>query len=189
MNQISMPTKARLGRGRSLLTALAFLALLSSTATPSDAGLITSYSGASESGLGSFTGSIVVTDNTATAATITVMLTNTSPVANGGYITAFAFNDPGTAGGGDITGVSSFTATDPDGGGSGVAFTLLGGPTFSDSINASPFGSFYIGASLPGGDFQGGGGNPNQGIGVGESATFTFNVTGTGLLNLSPGEP
>jgi PEP-CTERM motif len=173
-------------RRRTLLTHLALLALLSGAATSSNAGLITSNSGASESGLGSFTGTIGVTNKTATTATITVVLTNTSPAANGGFITAFAFNDPGTAGGGDIANVASFSATDPDGGGSGVAFTLLGGPTSADSINASPFGSFSIGASIPGGDFQGGGGSPNQGIGVGESATFTFDVTGTGLLNLSP---
>ncbi|MEJ7640277.1 MAG: hypothetical protein WKF75_20505 [Singulisphaera sp.] len=113
------------------------------------------------------------------------MLINTSPATNGGYITAFVLNDLGTASGGDINNVASFTATDPDGAGSGQPFALLSGSTSSISIKASPFGVFDIGASLSGGDFYGGGGSPSQGIGVGESATFTFNVTGTNLLNLS----
>ncbi len=163
-------------RWRRPLAHLAFVALLALPATTSNAGLISSNTGASESGLGSFTGSIGVSNNTATTATITVMLTNTSPLANGGFITAFAFNDPGTASGGDIERVTGFTATDPD-------FDLLGGPVVSDSIKAVPLGDFDIGASISG-DFLGGG-NPNPGLGVGESATFTFNVTGTNLLNLS----
>jgi len=150
--------------------------LLSLPATSSDAGLINSYGGGGQSGLGSFTGSLGVSNNTATTATITIMLANTSAASNGGFITAFAFNDPGTENGGDINKVDSFTSTDPD-------FGVLGGPDVSDSISASPFGSFSIGASV-GGSLLGGG-RPQPGIGVGESATFTFNVTGTNLQNLS----
>jgi hypothetical protein len=41
--------------------------------------------------LGSFVGNISYNP---TAAELTVELTNTSPVDNGGYITAFAFNNP-----------------------------------------------------------------------------------------------
>lgn len=183
MEELSRSPAASAPRRRTPWTHLALLSLLAWPAT-SNAGLITSNGGASESGLGSYIGSIGVSNNTATTATITVALTNISPAPNGGFITAFAFNNPGTAGGGDILNVADFSATDPDGGGSGVAFALLGGPASSDSINASPYGSFDIGASLPGGSFQGGG-SPAQGIGVGESATFTFDVTGTDLLNLS----
>lgn len=183
MLQFNVDSKVLSGTRRMLTTRLAFLAFLSLGATSSNAGLISSNSGASQSGLGSFTGFIGVSNNTATTATITVMLTNTSSAANGGFITAFAFNDPGTASGGDINNVIGFTATDPDGAGPGQPFGLRGGPTFANSINASPFGDFDIGASS-GGTFQGGG-PPSRGIGVGESATFTFNVTGTNLLNLS----
>ena len=116
---------------------------------------------------GSFTGDISY-DNT--SATFTVTLTNTSPAANGGFITAFVFNNPNN----QITGVT-LSATDTD-------FGLLGGSPFQNGINAAPLGLFDIGASL-GSQFQGGG-NPPKGIAVGVMETFTFTLTGTGLLSL-----
>lgn len=117
--------------------------------------------------LGDFTGDFNYTSSSATRATLTVTLKNTSPVANGGYLTAFAFNNPDNL----ITAVT-LTSTDHD-------FRLIGGSNFNNGISASPFGKFDIGASLSS-DFLGGG-NPNKGIAAGSTETFTFTFTGTNL--------
>jgi PEP-CTERM motif len=103
---------------------------------------------------------------------VTIVLNNTSPVANGGYITGFVFNIP------DVASVSSvvYGTSDSD-------FLLLGAPSFDDNVKGAPFGWFDIGAAL-GGDFEGGG-SPNDGIDVSSSATFTFTLTGTGLGTLT----
>src|SRR3972149_3552108 len=102
-----------------------------------------------------------------TAAELTVVLTNTSPAANSGYLTAFVFNNPGNK----ITGVS-LTASDLD-------FSFLGGPDFDGGISGSPFGDFAIRASTSSAFL--GGGTPSKGIGVGVTETFTFSLTGTML--------
>jgi hypothetical protein len=95
-----------------------------------------------------------------------VELTNTSPVANGGYLTAFALT----------THLISLSSTDSD-------FVLLGRSSFDNSIGAMPYGDFDIGVSLSNNGnnpFQGGG-NPQKGIGVNITEFFTFEFTGTGL--------
>lgn len=125
----------------------------------------------STSSLGDFTGTFEYTAANDTNATISVSLTNTSPVGSG-FITAFVFNNPSDK----ITGVSSFTATDS-------SFELLGATSFSDSVNGAPFGQFDVGAST-GSSFEGGGA-PSNGLAVGASATFTFAVTGAGLSSLT----
>ena len=86
-------------------------------------------------------------------------LTNTSPAANGGYITAVAFDLAGAA---SITGVAT---TDAD-------FFLTPGP-----INVAPAGSREFVMSIS--NVYLGGGSPVNGIGVGGSATFTFTLGGT----------
>jgi hypothetical protein len=103
--------------------------------------------------------------------TLTVEITNTSPAANGGYITAIAFNNPGNA----ITGVT-FSTTDAD-------FDLIGDPSFQDDIDAQPLGHMDIGASTSSSWL--GGGEPSKGIAVGVTETFTFEFTGTGLSGLT----
>src|SRR5262249_26485032 len=104
---------------------------------------------------GDFTGSIGVSGQTATSATITIQLTNTTPVAIGNLITGLAFNNPGTAAGGNFTGVAGTSFTNAN-------FVLIGGPSFNNSVPVNPFGDADIGAAL-GGDWEGGG-NPNVGI-------------------------
>jgi hypothetical protein len=94
----------------------------------------------------------------ATTATLTADMTNTSPLANGGYITGFAFNTPNNV---------NVTLT----GGTNGAFLV------QYSVSASPFGDFGIGVAL-GGNFLGGG-SPLSGIPVGNTAEFLFTVTGT----------
>ncbi len=93
---------------------------------------------------------------TLTGTTFTIVLTNTSPAANGGFITADAFNL--TAG----TVVTSSSSSDAD-------FTFTQGP-----VNVQPFGDRNALFST-GGGFEGGG-PPNLGTGTGQSVTFTFTL-------------
>lgn len=113
--------------------------------------------------LGNFVGDF---SYNAIEAELDVSITNTSDVNNGGYITAFAFNNPFDS----ITGVS-FSSSDPD-------FNLIGGSDFDNSISSMPYGQFDIGASISNAFL--GGGQPQKGIGVGDTETFTFSLTGTG---------
>jgi hypothetical protein len=109
--------------------------------------------------------------------TVSVTLTNTSDPANGGYITAFAFNLPGTENVEDVT----LTLALP----TGSDFVLMYGG--GDTIDADPLGLFDIGATTDtGGGTPSwlGGGNPALGLGVGETGSFQFLVdfsTGTSL--------
>jgi hypothetical protein len=118
-------------------------------------------SGPGLEGLGSYTGSLSYDQSTQL---LEITLTNTSLASNGGYITAFAFNIPTDA----SVSTVSFSSTD-------ASFSLLSGP-----IDAQPFGSFDLGASITS-SFQGGGA-PQPGIAVGDSATFTFDLTGNAIL-------
>jgi hypothetical protein len=102
---------------------------------------------------------------TLSGSTLTFSLTNTSPVLNGGYITALAFN---------LEGAASITAagtTDTD-------FHLTPPPTSTGgAINVAPDGSREFVMSIT--DDYLGGGSPTSGVGVGGSATFTFTLGGT----------
>lgn len=109
---------------------------------------------ASESSLGSFTGSLTWNP---TLSQLTISLTNTSPVANGGYLTAFAFQG--------IEGLTYSLQTPP------TNWAQLAG-----SVDASPFGEFTLGAST-GSGWQGGG-PPQNGLAIGQSAQFVFAVGG-----------
>jgi hypothetical protein len=130
------------------------LVILAATATSSRAGYISGGGGLE--GLGTFAGHADYVAADSGHATLTIDLWNTSPAANGGFITALVFNNP---------------------------FGLLGGPGFSGGIAAPPFGNFDIGASVT--DQFLGGGSPVGGIGVGESSTFAFAFTGSGLDGLT----
>lgn len=122
--------------------------------------------------LGDFTGEFTYNASNSTSAALTVKLTNTSLAANGGYLTAFAFNNPN-----NLISAVALMSTDPD-------FELLGGPVFDNNvISASPYGNFDIGASISKA-FQGGG-NPQRGIGVGSTETFTYLFTGNNLNTLN----
>jgi hypothetical protein len=89
--------------------------------------------------------------------TLTITLDNTSPGANGGFITADAFDLPG-----DTT-FTSFSSTNSN-------FSLFSPGPF----NVEPFGEreFLIGLE---GSFEGGGA-PGGGIPAGGSATFTLTL-------------
>lgn len=138
---------------------------------------------------GAFTGSIAVSHTPGSGtATIIVTLTNTSPAANGGFITGFAFNNPGTPAGGNIQTVVGYSQSfAPPGTPPPSNLTLIGvgtgGTLLSNSISGSPYGDFDLGAAV-GGSLLGGG-SPLPGIEVGQTGTFTFVVGGTNLENLS----
>jgi hypothetical protein len=119
----------------------------------------------------SFTGTFDYTPINATTGTVDVTLTNTSPLANGGFLTAFVFNSPAGASGVSIKTFSS----------SNLDFGALDG--FPDGINGSPHGQFDFGSST-GGSFQGGG-DPKVGIPVGVTTSFSFGLEGTGLGSLT----
>ena len=142
--------------------------ILVSTAITSFA-LPISFSGSNGlTGLGSFSGSFDFASNGDTA-TIHISLTNTSPEANGGFLTAFAFNSP-------FPSVIAGYGLQSD-----LPFVPLSSP-----VNAAPFGDFNIGAGFfnnnPSWE---GGGTPEGGIGAGQTGNFDFMLSGTGLGSLS----
>ncbi len=128
----------------------------------------------STSGLGNYTATLTFTDTDATHATLRVDITNTSPAANGGYLTAFVLNNPGNQ-------ISNVTVGSPFG--TNFQVIPVGGPFNNDGVNGAPFGQFDFGASTFK-DFEGGG-PPNKGIGVGNSESFLFNLVGTSLNTLN----
>ena len=102
---------------------------------------------------------------------LTIILANTSPAANGGFLTADAF-DLGAAATDDIQ-VTAFTG-DPV----FTAFALSPSPLPSGGggISVNPFGSREFLISATAGDWEGGG-SPNGGIPVGASATFQLTLS------------
>jgi hypothetical protein len=143
---------------------LVTILILVTTAIPSFALPILGSNGLE--GLGSFSGKF---EYDQANFSITVSLTNTSPAANGGFLTAFAFNIPS----------SDFALIDF--GAQGFNFLPLYAP-----VNASPFDDFDSGAALNNGNLSWlGGGDPKAGIGVGETGTFLFTLSGTGLASIN----
>jgi hypothetical protein len=93
---------------------------------------------------------------------LTITLTNTSLPANGGFITAAAFNL--TAG----TTVNNFTTTNAN-------FALFGPAPTGWTGNVSPDGTRTHLISATGNDYNGGG-NPSGGTPPGSSVTFTLTL-------------
>jgi hypothetical protein len=99
-------------------------------------------------------------DINAAGTQITIVLTNTSPSSNPGFITADTFNIPGNLG------VTLASTTNSN-------FQLFTGP-----IPVSPYPATEFLLSATGNNWNGGG-SPSGGIpGGGGSATFVLNVTG-----------
>lgn len=118
--------------------------------------------------LGDYTAKLTYASTSSNAATLNVLITNTTSPAIGGYLSAFAFNNPGNK----ITGVS--LNADPD-------FIYV----FSNNnVKAQPNGYFDIGAVFPYQNINScfeGNGSPTSGIGVGITRNFTFTFTGDDL--------
>jgi hypothetical protein len=113
----------------------------------------------STEGMGSFSGLVTYSWVSGGTASVSIVLSNTTPAAMGGFITGLAIN-----GGSGVTGLS-FVSCDMS------TFAGLVGP-----VSTPPYGSFMAGAST--GNSWLGGGDPSKGIGDGNSATFVFSVTG-----------
>jgi hypothetical protein len=133
-------------------------------------------SGQSTEGLGSFTGIITYTtesDMFGTVGTLTIMLTNTSDPANGGYITGFLFNIASSDENASATLMDDPAPTHP--------FAQCEG----NGLSGVPFGNPYDSGAALGGAFLGAG-DPTPGIAVGDSGTFTFLVEADDAGSLSP---
>ena len=122
--------------------------------------------------LGDFEGSLSYNTINSSNASLTVILKNTSPVNNGGYLTAFAFNNPS-----NLINAVTLNATDEH-------FSLLGNSIYQNGIKCAPYGYFDIGASSTRNNFLGVG-DPTGGIPVGVTETFIFDFQGTGLDTLN----
>jgi MYXO-CTERM domain-containing protein len=114
---------------------------------------------ASAEGLGDFDGSIEYTFDALTGGELTITLTNTSPAANGGFLTGFVFNINSVDGGAHamLTDDGAFNGFDDTG-----------------VESAPPFGTYDAGAALNGN--WSGGGSPAGGIGIMQTGVFTFDV-------------
>lgn len=97
-----------------------------------------------------------------TGNTLTITITNTSPAANGGFLTAVAFNL--TAG----TVVNNFTTTNAN-------FNLFGPAPTGWTGNVAPDGTRTHLVSATGNDYNGGG-NPSGGTPPGSTVTFTLTL-------------
>ena len=144
---------------------------------PSHALMISGDPLASTEGLTNFTGSLTYTVTSPTAATLMVNLTNTTP-AGGGFITAFAFNNPGNT----ISNVTLGLSTISPGSPTFNFATLLGGSGFNNGVSAPPFGDFDIGLTTNGNWLAGG--NENKGIPVTQTGIFGFSLFGSNLTTL-----
>jgi hypothetical protein len=148
---------------RSVHTAALLAGALLTGAASADIIQFTSDNALSTEALGSYEGSL---DYDPSQARLTVTITNTSPAANGGFITGLAFR---------------VDSTDP----AAMAVLSTSSVPFSNIVNASaaPFGTYVGGAAL-GGDWLGGG-SPQAGVGVGETATLVFSVTASDSATLT----
>lgn len=126
---------------------------------------ISSLGGISTESLGAFNGTISFgADAFSGGADLAITLTNTSPAANGGYITGFVFN----------------IADVPDGSLS-VSYIAQGASdkfTSMTDASASPFGTFEFGAAIDGSFL--GGGSPNSGVAFGQTRQFLFELANAG---------
>lgn len=156
----------RFAHGSLLLLAL----LTAPSAAFADTINLSADTGNSTTGLGDFSGSL---SYDAGSGTLTVSLTNTSDPSNGGYITAFALNDPVLDASDEAAlGFSSSSAN------FGVIFdpstppAKLGGD-MTYELGASTSDSWLGNAGAHTG--------PSLGIAVGETETFSFDFSGTSL--------
>ncbi len=138
--------------------------LISASAALGDSIEFASDASGSTEGLGAFSGFISYeVEPFSPTGVLTVMLTNTSPADNGGYITGFLFNIASDDEDASAQLTSDPTPTHP--------FKQCKGK----GLHAPPFGKNYDSGAALKGKFLGGG-NPADGIAVGETGIFTFQV-------------
>lgn len=144
-----------------------FFALAGAVALAPSAAQASTIGIAGDGAWGDFTGVVTYTHVSGNQGTLDISLTNTSPVANGGFLTGFVFNIIN--------------------GGAGRTASLSARPNANWQLllneAASPFGTFDAGAAL-GGNWEGGG-SPSNGIAVGASGNFTFAITAPNAASLT----
>lgn len=130
---------------------------------------ITSNSSLSTENLGTFIGSLNYTFLGGTTGNLDVSLTNTTPSATGGYITAFMFRPPPELG--------AFTS-------------VLTASDYADMTNlpagasGAPFPGTWLGGAGTGGSWLSGG-SPNGGVPIGATGHWSFTITGANASQLS----
>lgn len=149
---------------RLLATTVASAAFVLMSFSPVSASIqIAGDSSLSTEGLGDFTLDFTYAPSSATEAVLTFVISNTSPLANGGYLTALAFGNPSDK----ITELK-------------LASTTLA--SFNQVLvneSVSPFGDQDFATSSANSWI--GGGSPTGGIAAGNSATVVLDATGTML--------
>ena len=120
--------------------------------------------------LGSFAGTATYDS---AAGKLTLVVQNTTGLARGGFITAFAF---------DVAGSSVAKYEDPDGGHKPNTNGFDDIRNKKGIVNAAPFGKYEAGAGLDGKWMPGA---PKRGIAAGASESFIFDVTGAGASSLT----
>jgi len=122
-----------------------------------------------------FTAELTYSFSSSSSATLSIDLTNQTPAAIGGFLTAFVLNNPE----GKISSATLSTSPTAD-------WSLLG--LDNNNVNGAPFGQFDFGATSgnPTGGFEGGG-NPNTGLAPGSTGTFVFDLAGSNLNTLNDG--
>lgn len=139
--------------------------LVSGLAASAQAGIVLQSNPAqSTSALGAYLADLSYVSQTATTGKLTIAITNTTPTALGGFLTAMVFNAPAS-----VSALTLFSGP--------VNFSLL------SNVSASPYGTYQYGASTSS-SFEGGG-SPSRGLAVGATGTFVFNVTASNAASLT----
>lgn len=130
---------------------------------------ITSNSSLSTENLGTFIGTLNYTFLGGTSGNLDVSLTNTTPSATGGFITAFMFRPPPELG----AFTSVLTASDY------AAMTNI-----PAGASGAPFPGTWLGGAGTGGSWLSGG-SPNGGVPIGATGHWSFTITGANASQLS----
>ena len=111
---------------------------------------------------GLFSALVTYSYSSGSTASVSIVLNNTTLLANGGYITGLALNKAA--------------------GTTGMSFVSCSNANFlaMSAVSAPPFGTFTAGGAL--GANWIGGGSPTGGIAAGSSATFNFSITGSSAV-------
>ena len=130
---------------------------------------VTSNSSLSTENLGTLTGTLNYTFLGGTSGNLDVTLTNTTPSATGGYITAFMFRPPPELG----AFTSVLTASDY------AAMTNI-----PAGASGAPFPGIWLGGAGTGGSWLSGG-SPNGGVPIGSTGHWSFTITGANASQLT----
>jgi MYXO-CTERM domain-containing protein len=143
------------------VTAMAFAAATAHAGVSTDTWIpCGSSEGVNSKGL--FSALVTYSYSSGSTASVSIVLNNTTLLANGGYITGLALNKAA--------------------GTTGMSFVSCSNANFlaMSAVSAPPFGTFTAGGAL--GANWIGGGSPTGGIAAGSSATFNFSITGSSVV-------